>query len=136
MSAPDTDSTDEDDSLTGHGKRPFLFVRSVLVAMPLAILVGSIVSPPDPFTQLFMIAGALAGGLPITYRLVAKRRYGPKQLGAFFGVVLLVSVFGMWVVQQTGVGPVPEILVRFGVVLGSLLVADVLVFRVFGLHET
>ncbi len=135
MSDAETASTD-DDPLTGHGKRPFLFVRSVLVAMPLAILVGSIVSPPDPFAQLLMIAAAMAGGLPITYRLVAKRRYGPKQLGAFFGIVLVATVLGMWVFQQTGVGPVPEILVRFGVVLGSLLVADVLVFRVFGLHET
>lgn len=111
-------------------RRPFVYVRALLVAMPLAILIGSIVSPPDAFTQLIMIAGSLIGGFPIAVRLVSARRYGPRELGAFFGSVLVVTLAGLWVIGTVGTGPIPGVLVRFVIVLVALLVADFVVFRV------
>lgn len=115
-----------------HSKTPFHLVRALLVTMPLAILVGSVVAPPDAVAQLVLIGGTLVGGLPITYRLVANRRFGPKQLGAFFGVVLVVTLVGLWALQAVGSGPIPDIVVRFGIVLVSLLLADIFVFRYLG----
>lgn len=133
-SAPDDADLDDGRPLTApdgtdHGKTPFHFVRALLLTMPLAILVGSVVAPPDAVAQLVLIAGTLVGGLPITYRLVAHRRFGPKELGAFFGIVLVVTLVGLWALQAVGSGPVPDILLRFGIVFVSLLVADLLVFR-------
>lgn len=113
-------------------KPPFQFVRALLVTVPLAILVGTVVSPPDPVVQLLLIAGTLVGGLPIAYRLVAVRRYGPRQLGLFFGVVLLGTLLGLLGLQRVGSGPVPDVLVRFLIVLGSLVIGDVVVFRTPG----
>lgn len=118
---------------TDHGKTPFHFVRALLLTMPLAILVGSVVAPPDAVAQLLLIAGALVGGIPITYRLVANRRFGPRQLAAFFGIVLVVTLLGLWVLDAVGSGPVPDILLRFGIVVVSLVVADFVVFRYLGL---
>ena len=120
----------DDDHLPPDKRRPFVFVRALLVAMPLAILVGSIVSPPDPFIQIILIAGTLIGGFPLAVRMVGTRRYGPKELGVFFGGVLGVTLVGLWVVNAVGTGPVPDVLARFVVVLGALVIADVAVFRI------
>lgn len=120
---------------TDHDKTPFHFVRALLLTMPLAILIGSVVAPPDAVAQLVLIAGTLVGGFPITYRLVANRRFGPKQLGAFFAIVLVVTLVGLWVLQAVGSGPVPDIILRFAIVIISLLVADLFVFRYLGFDE-
>lgn len=116
-------------------KPPFMLVRAIIVTVPLAVLVGAVVSPPDAVVQVIMIAGTLIGGLPITYRLVASRRYGPWQVGAFFGIVMVLTLLGLWVLQWVGSGPVPEILVRFGIVLLALFAADGAVFRGLGSLE-
>lgn len=115
--------------MTEAEKPPFLFVRALLVTVPLAILVGTVVSPSDPVVQMLLIAGALIGGLPIAYRLVAVRRYGPIQLGMFFGVVLIGTLLGLWGLQRVGADPLPDVLLRLLIVLLSLLVADLVVFR-------
>lgn len=120
----------DDDGLPPDKRRPFVFVRAMLVAMPLAILVGSIVSPPDPFTQIILIAGTLIGGFPLAVRMVGTRRYGPKELGLFFGGVLILTLAGLWVIGTVGTGPIPGVLARFVIVLGALLVSDVAVFRI------
>ncbi len=120
---------------TDHGKTPFHFVRALLLTMPLAILVGSVVAPPDPVAQVVLIGGTLVGGLPITYRLVANRRFGPRQLGGFFGIVLVVTLVGLWLLEAVGSGPIPDILLRFGIVVVSLFVADLLVFRYLGFED-
>lgn len=118
-----------------EGKPPFMFVRAMLVMVPLAILAGTVVAPPDPIGQLIMIGGTLLGGMPIAYRLVGDRRYGPKQIGAFFGVVLFGTLFGLIALQRVGSGPIPETLLRFLIVLASLVAADVAVFRLIGMDE-
>lgn len=97
--------------------------------MPLAILVGSVVAPPDPFSQLFLIAATLVGGVAVTYRWVRTRRYGPTQLAAFIGVVFLGTMVGLWIFGTVGAGPLPDMLARLAIVLVSFVAADVLVFR-------
>lgn len=118
-----------EDAVQDHDKQPFHFVRALLVTMPLAILVGSVVAPPDPFSQLFLIAATLVGGVAVTYRWVRTRRYGPKQLAAFFGVVFLGTLLGLWLFGTIGAGPLPDIVARLAIVLASFGVADILVFR-------
>lgn len=76
----------------------------------------------------------MLGGVPITYRLVASRRFGTKQVGAFFAIVMVMTFLALWVLQSTGSGPVPEIPLRFGIVLFALFAADAAVFR--GLEAT
>lgn len=113
-----------------HEKRPFHFVRALLLTMPLAILVGTVVAPPDPFAQLLLIGATLIGGLPITMRLVAGRRYGPRQLAVFFGVILVVTLAGLQALAAVGSGPLPSVLARFLVVAVALGAGDAVVFRV------
>lgn len=108
---------------------PVRLIRSLILAMPLAILFVGLVAPPDPFTQLFIIVGALAVGLPIAYRFLGVRRYGPFQLAAFFVVVLGVVLGGVWLLLRMGLRSIPSVLLRTLVFVIALLIADFAVFR-------
>ena len=104
-------------------------IRSFAFAMPLAILVGSVVAPPDVFTQLFAILAALVVGWPLSYRLVAVRAYTARAIGGFYLVVFVVVLLGVWGVTLAGLraGAV-RVAARVVVIGVALVIADLAVF--------
>jgi len=103
---------------------PMDAMRALFVAMPLAILVGAIVAPPDPVTQFVTIFAALAVVWPLTLRYVVGRVDGPFALGGFFLVVFVVVLVGLWVVSQVGLtGGAAAAVARLLVVVAATTVA-------------
>jgi hypothetical protein len=108
---------------------PVRLIRSLILVMPLAILFVGLVAPPDPFTQLFIIIGALAVGLPLAYRFLRSRRYGPLELAAFFVIVLGIVLGGVWLLSLLGPRPIPSVAGRIIAFAIALVLADFVVFR-------
>lgn len=52
---------------------------TVLAAVAPAFLLGSVLSPPDPVTQIFFVAGALAFTAPLAYALVYRDYLGRRE---------------------------------------------------------
>ena len=123
---------DEDDGTVVADKPPFKYVRAMLLTMPVAILAGTVVSPPDAVAQLLVIALTFIVGLPISVRLVGRRRYGPRRIGLFYGAVLVGVLLGLWLLDALAPLPVAESLARFAVLALALLLADVLSSSVLG----
>ncbi|MFB6070402.1 MAG: hypothetical protein ABEJ76_05200 [Halanaeroarchaeum sp.] len=104
-------------------------LRSFLFVMPLAALAGALLGPPDPFGQALIVAVALAVGWSLAYRLGAGREFTAASIGAFYLVVLVVVLLGLYALAGVIVGPRGRIIARAGVLLLALGVADVLVFE-------
>jgi hypothetical protein len=98
-------------------------IRAFLFVMPLAILVGSLLSPPDPFSQLALVGVALAVGWPLARRVEERHDLGPRTLGLFYLVVGVVVLVGLWVLSLGSVLGVVALLARVVVVAVALLVA-------------
>ncbi|MFB6266210.1 MAG: hypothetical protein ABEI31_01015 [Halodesulfurarchaeum sp.] len=117
--------------MTAADREPFKLVRALLLTVPLAILVGAVVAPPDPIAAMAVMVAALAAGVPLAVRLVDLRRYGPLRIGVFFALVFVIVVVGLWGVSRLGrPAGLPRTLLRLGVVVVALLLADFLLFRV------
>ncbi|MFB6113799.1 MAG: hypothetical protein ABEJ58_06815 [Halodesulfurarchaeum sp.] len=112
-------------------RRPFRVVRSLLVAIPLAILVAA-VGPTDPLAQGAVMAVSLVVALPVSYRLIAIRRYGPRELGAFFSVVLASVLLGLLVLPPLFPASIPRRIGSPIIAVCCILLADAVVFRVWG----
>ncbi|MEA5388673.1 hypothetical protein VB779_17695 [Haloarculaceae archaeon H-GB11] len=62
----------------------------------IAFAAGSVVAPPDPFTQLFVVGGFLPVVVPVMYNVVARahdrrERGESRRLTLFFVVVVLAG---------------------------------------------
>ena len=118
--------------MTTRDRDPFTFVRAFLVLMPIAILAGTVLAPPDAFAQVLVIVLTVGFGMPIAVRLVNRRRYSPWRLGAFYGTLLVVVLAGLWLIQTIASLLVPELVARLAVLALALVAADVLSFRILG----
>ena len=154
MTQPPTDGADADDpsggkrppadpdpDISDHGKEPFYLVRALLVTMPLAILVGTVVAPPDPFSQLFLIGATLvfliaktALGEPLRRRAsgwIKRMEDGFQEDALSYLLVLrLVPIFPFWLVNIVpaflGMRLVSYVVATFlGILPGTAVIASI-----------
>lgn len=109
-------------------RRPFRLIRAGLVSTPLAILVGAVVTP-DPVAQLGAMALAFAVALPLAFRLLADRPYGPRRLGAFLMLVFVFSIAGLLALARLPTVPFGGFARVVVVVLGVVAAGGVLAVR-------
>ena len=120
--------------MTARDRDPFTFVRAFLVLMPIAILAGTVLAPPDAFAQVLVIVLTVGVGMPIAVRLVNRRRYSPWRLGTFYGALLVIVLAGLWLIETSAPLPFPTLFARLAVLAIALVAADVLSFRILGSH--
>lgn len=92
-------------------------VRAVVFVLPLAVLAGSMLAPPDPFSQLVLIGLTIAIGVPVSKRLLPLATYRPLRIGAFYLVVTLAVLMGLVTVSALPLdGGLPSTVARAVVV--------------------
>lgn len=132
LSEVDTEATeistrpiDVDTHTTPSERRPYRIMRAVLVAMPLAILVGAVLST-DPLIQVLAIALAFVVVFPIANRIARKRRLQTRDFALFLVLVLLFVTTGLWALPRVIGGPSSElarlVAIAIGVVLSAVAV--------------
>lgn len=99
--------------------------RAVLDAVLVSFLLGAILSPPDPFTQILYTVATFALSLPLAYRFGPQiHRYGRKRHALFVAGVVLSQV--VWTVLPAGVSgpfvaPLHAVVIAGGATLGAWL---------------
>lgn len=92
-------------------------VRAIVFVLPLAVLAGSILAPPDPFAQLVLIGLTISIGVPVSKRALPLSTYRPLRIGAFYLVVTVVVLVGVVTVSALPLdGSVPSTIARTMVV--------------------
>lgn len=121
---------DAQTEMTDAKKRPFRIVRASLVAMPLAILLGAVLSP-DPLVQMLAMVLTFLVVLPIAYRIVTDRGVKTRELALFFVLVLVFVFTGLWTLPQL-IGDPSFWLGRLLVLVAGIVAAALTVWFVNG----
>jgi hypothetical protein len=97
-------------------------VRAIVFVLPLAVLAGSVLAPPDPFAQLVLMGLTLAIGVPVSRRVLALATYRPLRIGAFYLVVSLVVLGGLLALSAVSIdGELASTVARTVVVVMGLV---------------
>ncbi|MFW5920157.1 MAG: hypothetical protein ACOCSF_08245 [Halanaeroarchaeum sp.] len=114
--------------MTAAEKRPYRILRAIVVAMPLAILVGAVLTP-DPFAQVLAMALAFVVVFSIVRRITTERRLRTRDLALFFVFVLASVSVGLWALPRATGRPSSEIgrvfVTGLGIVVSAAAVAAV-----------
>lgn len=105
------------------GRDPTEAVRAVVFVLPLAVLAGSIVAPPDPFSQLAVIALTMLVGVPLSRRVLTLSTYRPLTIGAFYLVVTVVVLVGLVGLSALPLGSGSQSVLGDAIVVGIGLLA-------------